>query len=159
MTGKVRKATVEDAEAIGLVHYVTHLETYSNQFPLETMEGNPPERRARMWTRIIGENLGDVWVAESDNKIVGFASTAPPRDEYPPRDLELAAIYLLAVHQGRGLGQLLLDATLGDRPASLWVLEENPKAIAFYRRNGFEADGKEKTDSEHGNFRELRFVR
>ena len=159
MKESVRRATVEDAEAIGRVHYLAHVETYTGHFPPEIIEGNPPERRANMWRQVIGEHLGDVWVAEHEDEIVGFASTGPPRDEKPPRDIELATMYLLAAHQGHGLGQALLDAALGNRPASLWVLDENPKAIAFYRRNGFETDGAEKTDREYGNIREIRLVR
>ena len=112
-----------------------------------------------MWTRIIGQQLGDVWVAEWENEIVGFAATGPPRDENPPRELELAAIYLLSAHQGSGLGHMLLNATLEDRPASLWVLDENPRAIAFYLRNGFIPDGEEKVDPDYGNIREIRLVR
>lgn len=41
----------------------------------------------------------------------------------------------------------------------LWVLDENPRAIAFYRRNGFEPDGAEKNDRDYGDIREIRLVR
>ncbi len=159
MTASVRRAALEDTDAIGHVHYLTHVETYTGHFPPGVTEGNPPERRAKMWRRIMEEGLGDVWVAEIDNNIVGFAATAAPRDDDPPRDLELGAIYLLAAHHGSGLGQALMDAALGDRAASLWVLDENARAIAFYRRNGFEPDGAEKVDPDYGNIREIRFVR
>ncbi len=159
MLGTVRKATLDDAAAIGRVHYLTHVETYTGHFPPEVIEANPPHRRARMWTHIIGEQLGEVWVAERENEIIGFAHTGPPRDEEPPRDLELSTIYLLAAHHGSGLGQLLLDAVLGDRKASLWVLDENARAIAFYRKNGFALDGAEKIDPDYGNIREVRLVR
>lgn len=173
MTRAVRKATIDDVDAIARVHYATHIETYKAKFPEGVIEANPPERRARMWARIISEGLGDVWVAEvgaaehgtvdkegnRNPEIVGFAGTGPARDVDPPRDCELASIYLLAAHHGSGLGQALLDAALGDGPASLWVLAENPRAIAFYRRNGFEPDGAERIDAQHGNLREMRMVR
>ncbi len=159
MIWNIRRAILEDADAIGQVHYRTHVETYTGHFPPEVIEGNPPERRARMWRRIIGEQLGDVWVAVMNEAIVGFASTRRPLDENPPRDLELSTIYLLAGHHGSGLGQSLLDAVLGNRPASLWVLDENPRAIAFYRKNGFVVDGVERFDPNHGDVREIRLVR
>lgn len=159
MNTGVRRAVVEDADAIGHVHYSAHIETYSGKFPEGVTESNPPERRARMWTRIISEGRGDVWVAEVDHTIVGFASTAASRDHDGPRERELATIYLLAEHHGSGLGQELLDAALGDQPASLWVLDDNPRAHAFYRRNGFTPDGAEKLDEHYGNIREIRFVR
>ncbi|WP_439688481.1 GNAT family N-acetyltransferase [Curtobacterium sp. SP.BCp] len=50
-------------------------------------------------------------------------------------------LYVLARAHGSGAGQALLDAALGHRSASLWVAEDNPRAQAFYRRNGFTVDG------------------
>lgn len=164
MTGTVRQAVVADTDAIGRVHYAAHVETYTGKFPEGVIESDPPERRARMWRRIIGEHLGEVWVAEIEAdeqaaEIVGFASTGPARDDDPPRERELASIYLLAAHHGSGLGQALLDAAIADRPVSLWVLDDNPRAIAFYRRNGFEPDGAERIDERYGNIREIRLLR
>lgn len=159
MDGSVRRATLADAEAIGRVHYVTHLETYTGKFPEGVIESNPPERRARMWTRVISDGVGEVWVAERENEIVGFAAAGPSNDDSSPCELELWSIYLLAARHGSGLGQALLDAVLGDRPASFWVLADNPRAIAFYRRNGFETDGTDRIDERYGNVREVRLVR
>ena len=155
----VRKATLDDVDTIGYVHYLAHLETYSGKFPKGVIEGFPAEQRARMWRRVLSRASGDLWVAEADGQIVGFASAGPSRDDPPARELELSSIYLLAAHQGSGLGQGLLDAALGDRPASLWVLDDNPRAHAFYARNRFTPDGVERTDEKFGNVRELRMVR
>jgi RimJ/RimL family protein N-acetyltransferase len=44
------------------------------------------------------------------------------------------------------------------RPAYLWALDDNPRAHAFYRRNGFELDGAEQFD-ELWQVTEVRFVR
>ena len=78
---------------------------------------------------------------DGGRRVCGFASTRPggPDD---PRDLELWGIYLLAEHQGRGLGQRLWDRAVGDRPCFLWVAEQNVAALAFYRRNGMVPDGR-----------------
>jgi ribosomal protein S18 acetylase RimI-like enzyme len=159
MTGTVRRAVVDDAVAVGRVHYAAHVETYTGKFPDGVIEADPPEQRAARWERILSEGLGEVWVAEVDREVVGFAGSTPARDEDPPRELELASIYLLAAHHGSGLGQALLDAALGGRPASLWVLDDNPRAQAFYRRNGFESDGAAKIDERFGGIREIRMVR
>ena len=53
-----------------------------------------------------------------------------------PRDLELESLYVLASRHGSGAGQSLLDAVISDRPAYLWVADNNPRARAFYTRNG-----------------------
>ena len=61
---------------------------------------------------------------------------------------------------GTGASDMLMDAALGDDPASLWVLEDNPRARAFYRRHGFDPDGAVKTHTVDGAaIREVRLVR
>jgi ribosomal protein S18 acetylase RimI-like enzyme len=57
------------------------------------------------------------------------------------------------------VGQALLDATLGTDPAMLWVAKENPRAIAFYRRNGFRFDGAEQIDPHAPRITDARMVR
>lgn len=42
---------------------------------------------------------------------------------------------------------------------STWVAKENPRAIAFYRRNGFELDGAEQTDPGAPSITDARMVR
>jgi len=53
----------------------------------------------------------------------------------------------------------LLDAALGDQPALLWVAEQNPRAIAFYQRNGFSFDGQVLDDPTAPLITDLRMVR
>ena len=72
--------------------------------------------------------------------------------------LELYAIYVRQAWQGTGVGQALLDASVGNLACSVWVLENNPRAHAFYARNGFVADGKRWFD-EHLDSWEVRLVR
>ncbi|WP_354962164.1 GNAT family N-acetyltransferase [Arthrobacter sp. Bi83] len=57
---------------------------------------------------------------------------------------ELWGIYLLSAYHGSGLGQRLLEATIGTENAMLWVAQDNPRAQAFYRRNGFSPNGTRK---------------
>lgn len=66
-------------------------------------------------------------------------------------------LYVLESAHGTGVGQMLLDAALRDRPASLSVAADNPRAHAFYRRNGFRPDG---TGSSFGPIpRTVRLIR
>ncbi len=41
----------------------------------------------------------------------------------------------------------------------LWVASENPRAIAFYRRNGFPLDGAQKIEKQWENMESVRMVR
>ncbi len=53
----------------------------------------------------------------------------------------------------------MLDAVIDDGPALLWVAKDNPRAQAFYRRNGFTPDGTEIVDQDVPTFVECRMVR
>lgn len=79
-------------------------------------------------------------LAVHGDELVGFAVAGPNREpELAVR--ELYALYVREAWWGSGVGQALLDGVLGDEPCSLWVLECNARARAFYARNGFAADG------------------
>jgi len=100
----------------------------------------------------------------ADSKVVpGFPEwtevlLARLRAELGP-DYIVRATYLMAVEHGTGVGQMLLDTTIGQKPAQLWVLAANHRAIAFYERNGFEFDGAESIDTANQAFVERRMVR
>jgi GNAT superfamily N-acetyltransferase len=83
-----------------------------------------------------------VYVAEdAQGTIVGFASGGPERSGDPVYTGELYAIYLLAQHQGKGMGRHLVISLVhrllqeGMRGLLLWVLAANP-ARTFYERLG-----------------------
>ena len=136
---EVRRATVEDADGIARVHIQAWRETYSRLVEPGELDELSVVRRAERWRLVIGTDV-QVWVALVGEEIVGFAS-AVSRDEQSARPRELESLYLLAEHHGSGAGQALLEASLGDAPAFLFVAGDNPRAIRFYERNGFEFDG------------------
>ena len=104
------------------------------------------DRQIEHWRGIVDRGT-TVWMAEDERgTCVGMACAAPARPERMHRrtdlpDLELTALYVLASAQGTGVADALLDRALGEAPAFLWVLAENPRAQSFYRRHGFHDDG------------------
>ncbi|MHA7200304.1 GNAT family N-acetyltransferase [Arthrobacter alkaliphilus] len=69
-------------------------------------------------------------------------------------------LYTLRRVHGLGVGQALVDAVIGNSAAFLWVLEDNPRAQAFYRKNGFRPDGtRELLPPEWHELPEIRMVR
>jgi len=156
--GAVRPATVDDADGIAACHLGSWRETYSGLLSPAFFATRSGERFTANWRRQLGEGA-DVAVAEVDGRVVGFAVGGPSRDQPPVRPLELHTLYLRAAQHGSGLGQALLDAAVGDRPASLWVAAENPRAIAFYRRNGFLPDGAHQVLASWEDLAEIRLVR
>lgn len=167
----IRPARIADAPDIARVHWDSHQTTYvePGRVSRERVEAWTKADRVRAWTANLAIASGvypapegfhrmAIWVAEVDGRVVGWANTSAGRDADAPRDLELEGLYVLDAHHGTGVGQALLDAAVGERPAYLWALDDNPRAHAFYRRNGFVADGAEKVDALW-QVTEVRFVR
>lgn len=139
---EVRRATTDDAEAIARVHAASWRETYGRF--VDDPDTDPwfdVERRITMWRAELARRALSTVVATDDSGVIGFAAVQAVSEPDAVRPEELTMLYVLARAHGTGAGQALLDAVLGDRPASLWVAADNPRAHAFYRRNGFVADG------------------
>jgi len=148
---------VADSPGIGACHLACWRETYAPLLSPGFFGG----RSAPDWSRVLADPVPgqDVVIAEVDGEVVGLAHAVPSRDDPPVRPIELTTLYLRAARHGSGLGQALLDAVLGDRPASLWVAELNPRARRFYARNGFAPDGARKTLAPWEGLVEVRLVR
>lgn len=153
----VRAPRPDEAEALAELHLRTWEETYAGQFPPSAWGPDARAQRIRMWTAFCTD-LQPGWrtaVAELDGAPIGIAHSGVDDDG---RRL-LWILYLLAAHHGSGAGQALLDAVVDDGPASLWVLEENPRARAFYERNGFRADGERRPTGFDDGGDEIRMLR
>ena len=159
----LREPRSGDVEALARVHVQAWRETYAGQLPEEFFGEKALEFRRGIWRRIIADAAParSTVLAERDGEVVGFAHAGPPAspEQPPPADRQLFMIYLLEAHHGCGAAQAMLDRVLGDAPAFLWVAAINPRAQAFYRRNGFEFDGLEKADDRVHTFLERRMVR
>ena len=137
----VRVAVLDDAAGIARVHIQAWRESYAHLLPAESLAGLEQGPREARWRAIIAAATSDIWVACAGSDIVGWASAGAGRDDEGPRPRVLSGLYVLASQYGSGAGQMLLDAALGDAGAYLWIAEDNPRAFAFYRRNGFVPDG------------------
>lgn len=157
----IRPIRDSDVEDLGRVHATCWHETYDHLISKAALENLSPRRMAELWSRMAtrGEEYHQ-YAALVDGEIVGFVGSGPARDEDAPRERELFFIYLLAKYQGTGIGQQLFDAACAERPGYLWVAKDNPRAHAFYKRNGMVLDGAEQTKPFLGEeIIEVRFVR
>ena len=55
----------------------------------------------------------------------------------PPAERELDRLYVHADMHGTGLGAVLFDAVVDERPHYLWLIDGNDRAARFYERRGF----------------------
>lgn len=82
------------------------------------------------WMDIFEEDL--VWVAEIDERIVGFCT----RGVDDGAD-NIGALYVIAEARGAGIGKRLLDMAKKDRDwITVWAYEKNERARKFYKREG-----------------------
>ena len=83
----------------------------------------------RRWIREEMVPRHEVWVAELEGEIVGFAALSG--------DL-LSHLYVHPAAQRRGVGTALLGLVKAERPNGfrLWTFQRNEAARRFYERNG-----------------------
>jgi ribosomal protein S18 acetylase RimI-like enzyme len=146
---EIRRARPEDAAAIADVHVRTWQTAYEHVFGAERLATVEPGQRLQQWERTLGNDVMHVWVAEDDDRVVGFVSVGPSR----PGDAEgkLYAIYVLPEAWGGGAGARLMQEAVRHLRAAypesfLWVLDDNPRARRFYEREGWRLDGATQTE-------------
>lgn len=140
----IRRAVVDDARALADLHIDCWDDAYTGLVPQHFIDDRRArhEERVERWGEILAGDTSTL-VAEAGAGLIGFASTGPPRDNDLADDfgVELYGLYVRAAWWGTGVGYALLREAVGDRATYLWVLANNPRAIRFYERQGFRADG------------------
>ena len=140
----VRRAEPADARGIAEVHTRTWQAAYRHVFPADVLDSLDVEERVRGWLERIETDMA-VWVAETEDGIVGFVAAGASRTE--DGFGELYAIYVLPEAWGSGAATALMAtfkdwlAEEGYTTAMLWVLADNTRARRFYEREGWRADG------------------
>lgn len=162
----IRAATVADAPAIAIVHVAAWQAAYEGQLPAEFLASLSVADRTAVWSQAL--RSGEiVLVADSEDGVTGFVSVGKSRDDDAVAGTaELNAIYLDPTRWSKGIGHQLHEAAIarladdGYDAVTLWVLGGNTRAIGFYERHGWAADGATKVD-DRGEvaFHERRFRR
>jgi GNAT superfamily N-acetyltransferase len=149
----IRRARVEDGRAIATMHVRTWQAAYRHVFPADALDAMDVEERVPRWERNVVDPEVPIWVAEQDGAVVGFVAVGPSRDE--DSDGELYGIYVLPEAWGTDAGSGLMAVGLDYlrahfRDATLWVLDDNPRARRFYEKQGWALDGATKTGHHLG---------
>jgi GNAT superfamily N-acetyltransferase len=140
----VRAARAGDAEAIERIRVRGWQIGYRHVFPpdeLDRMEVDWTRWQRRLNSPPPGWST---YVAEGRGRVLGFLSIGPSRDE---KDVgEVYAIYVDPDEWSRGAGRALIERgeqRLAEEyaEATLWVLEDNPRARRFYEAAGWRTDG------------------
>ena len=125
--------TLEEIEGKSFIHWQTWREAYDDLLPAEFQETMTLER-CRFFSQKYPENT---LIAMDGVKIVGFISYGNFRDETIQAG-EIIVLYVLKDYYGKGIAQKLVKAALITldqfSEIFLWVLKDNKRAIAFYKK-------------------------
>jgi len=141
---RIREACPDDAEAIERVRVRGWQVAYRHIYPPASLDALPVDW-SRWRERLLSPPAGwSLFVAEVEGPVRGFAVCGPSRDEEGTG--ELYALYVDPDAWSLGLGRALLARTesrLTEKfaSASLWVMDENPRARSFYEQAGWTLDG------------------
>lgn len=121
----LRPAAAEDLAEVGELFWVAR----AAAAPYMPPSIHAHEAVLAFYRRIGLEHGREMWVAEEDDVLVGFAELK--------RDW-LDDLYVHPRHQGEGVGSALLQLVKSLRPDgfALWVFESNVPAQRFYARHG-----------------------
>ena len=127
------------------VHWKSWQEAYPgivDQRYLDALTLEKCEEIAFRWTE-------NILVAKDGDRVIGFVGYCVFGDGEGECAGEIYAIYVLSEYYGMGVGYRLMQAGLErirEYPKIIVrVLKENSRAIRFYERCGFAADGSEET--------------
>ncbi len=158
----LRRARLDDAEAIGRVHVETWRVTYAGMLPDDMLLKMSEDRQARMWQRLLGEGETSIVAEVAQAGIVGFGSFGPNRSGRDGFTGEVYTLYVAPDFQNCGIGRGMLRAMFGTLAreghdsALIWVLAENPSRF-FYEAMGGRCIGEREVRMWGTNLRELAY--
>lgn len=144
---KIKKITLDDIDQLQKIGRQTFYETFSDGNTEENMtkylyEGFSSEK---LMTEL-KDNNAEFFFATLDEKVIGYLKLNFGQSQTELQDdkgLEIERIYVLKDFHGKSVGQLLYDKAIEvarQRNSDfvwLGVWEGNPRAINFYKKNGF----------------------
>ncbi len=149
----VRVCSADDAPRLALVGAATLLDAYAGSLPGDALVLHAAKHHfPAAYEAELGRPRSRAWLAEVEPAAapVGYAMLTVP--EFPaelilPGDLELRRIYVLSRFHGGGAARQLMEAAIASAREQaaphllLGLHPENHRAMAFYRKHGFEQIG------------------
>ncbi len=148
---KIRTGAIEDASLLAWLAEETFRDTFAQYNDPADMDAYIAESlTAERFAAEIADPSNVWFVAEADGEPAGYAKLragAAHESVAGDRPVELARLYARHRFHGEGVGRALIDACFEEArkqgAVTIWlgVWEHNARAIAFYRKCGFENCG------------------
>lgn len=144
---KIKKVTLSDIETLQKIARQTFFETFSESNTEENMKKYLEEGfSAEKLEEEITNEHSEFYFAMDDQQAIGYLKLntgAAQTEVLDSKSLEIERIYVIQDYHGKKVGQILyekaLEIALKKKSIYVWlgVWEENPRAIKFYKKNGF----------------------
>ena len=144
---EIKKVTLNDIDQLQKIGRQTFYETFSVVNTEENLKKYLDEGFSiEILTAELNNKNSEFYFAKLDNNVIGYLKLNFGQSQTELQDdkaLEIERIYVLKEFHGKNVGQLLYDKAIQiarEKSADyMWlgVWEENPRAINFYKKNGF----------------------
>jgi len=145
----IQKVSLEEIVQLEKISRQTFCETFSSGNTEENMNKYLDEVFSSANLSIeLNDKKAEFYFAKLDDKVIGYLKLNFGESQTEIRDdngLEIERIYVLKEFHGKNVGQLLYNKAIQiareKNKDYVWlgVWEENPRAINFYKKNGFVA--------------------
>ena len=143
----IKEAELHDIEKLQKIGRQTFFETFSESNSEENMQKYLDEGFSieKLTTELTDTNA-EFYFAILDEEVIGYLKLNFGDSQTELKDnkaLEIERIYVSKEFHGKSVGQLLYDKAIEVAKQKnvnyvwLGVWEENPRAISFYKKNGF----------------------
>jgi ribosomal protein S18 acetylase RimI-like enzyme len=144
---ETNKVTLNDIDKLQKIGRQTFFETYAASNTEDDMQKYLDENFSiEKLTSELNDQNAEFYFATLNNNVIGYLKLNCGQSQTELRDnntLEIERIYVLQQFHGKKIGQILFDKALQvakqKNADCIWlgVWEENPRAINFYKKNGF----------------------
>ena len=137
----IRQATINDLVRIAEIFVFNYRLNFYPIFQEDTFYFE--ELTVFNMVESFAKELDSIWVYD-DGVVKGFIQI---------EKLEVKRLFVEPVLQGKAIGTELLEYGIVEMDANhLWALEKNIKAIAFYKRHGFDKTNEKKYEEDTTEF-------
>lgn len=144
---EIKKVSINDIGELQKIGRQTFHETFSAANTEENMQKYLEEGfSVEKLTAELNDRNAEFYFATLDDNVIGYLKLNFGQSQTELKDdkaLEIERIYVLKEYHGKKVGQLLYETAIElarqKRADFVWlgVWEENPRAINFYKKNGF----------------------
>lgn len=144
---KIEKVTIDELDQLQDISKATFYETFASANTEENMNKYLNEGfSVNRLTNEINDKNTEFYFASIDGKVIGYLKLNFGQSQTELQNdnsIEIERIYVLKEYHGKSVGQYLYNKALSvaqhKQADYVWlgVWEQNPRAISFYKKNGF----------------------